>query len=186
MRVTKQQAALNRQRIVDSAIKLFGRRGVDSVGVAEVMADAGFTHGGFYNHFTSKEDLVLQACSTSFARSVDFLKQVDVLRQNALNGDLGEWMSAAMLSESSKASGLASVFADGLRAVLDVLTEQFGDRQGAATGLARCVGARVISRAVEKADPELADEFDTTLHPSDQLDSTKEKFQRPERLQASS
>ena len=77
MRVSRKQAAINRQRIIDSAIRLFAERGVDSVGVAEVMADAGFTHGGFYNHFTSKDDLVLEACSASFARSVASLRDPD-------------------------------------------------------------------------------------------------------------
>ena len=172
MRVTRQQAALNRQRIVDSAIRLFGERGVDSVGVAEVMADAGFTHGGFYNHFTSKEHLVLQACRTSFARAVESLKR------DAVDSDFGEWTSAAMLSESAKANGLASVFADGLREVLDVLTERSDDRQRAVSKLVCLVGARVLGRAVESADPELADEFVTDV------DGTRGV--QPARLQASS
>ncbi|MBV9089030.1 MAG: TetR family transcriptional regulator [Mycobacteriaceae bacterium] len=166
MRVTKEQAAINRQRIVDSAIRLFAERGVDGVGVAEVMADAGFTHGGFYNHFTSKDDLVLHACSTSFARSVASL------RRNAAqtrDPDFGECLSAAMLSESSKSDGrLGSVYADGVRQFLDVLTEQYGDRGRAVTGLAGFVGARVISSAVASADPALANEFSAALHPPEQ------------------
>jgi len=161
MRVTKQEAAINRQRIVDSAIRMFAERGVDGVGVAEVMGDAGFTHGGFYNHFTSKDDLVLQACSTSFARTVASLRQED----STAHQDFGACLSAAMLSESSKADELASVYADGLREFLGVLTEQFGDRERAVTELARFVGARVIARAVESADQGLADEFDSVLHP---------------------
>jgi TetR/AcrR family transcriptional regulator, transcriptional repressor for nem operon len=159
MRVTKQQAAQNRQRIVDSAIRLFGERGVDSVGVAEVMADAGFTHGGFYNHFASKQDLVLQACSTSFTRSLDSLRHNGVTPSPTDDSVFGACLSAAMLSASSKAGGLASVYADGVRSFLEVLTRQFGDRQRAVAGLAGLVGARVISRAVEAADRELAGEF---------------------------
>jgi TetR/AcrR family transcriptional regulator, transcriptional repressor for nem operon len=163
MRVTKQQAALNRQRIVDSAIRLFGERGVDSVGVAEVMADAGFTHGGFYNHFSSKEDLVLQACSTSFARSVDSLRRNGVIGSPP-DDVFGECLSAAMLSESAKARSLASVYADGLREFLNVMTEQFGDRQRAVVDLARFVGAKVISHAVEAVDERLAAEFLDAVH----------------------
>jgi len=166
MRVTKQQAAQNRQRIVDSAIRLFGERGVDSVGVAEVMADAGFTHGGFYNHFASKEDLVLQACSTSFDRSVDSLRRTGTTPSRPDDGVFGECLSAAMLSESSKVRGLASVYADGVRAFLDVMAQHFGDRERAVAGLARFVGARVISRAVESADRDLAGEFADTAHRS--------------------
>ena len=166
MRVTKEQAAINRQRIVDSAIRLFAERGVDGVGVAEVMADAGFTHGGFYNHFTSKDDLVLHACSTSFARSVASLRRNGTPTHDP---DLGECLSAAMLSESSKSDGpLGSVYADGVRQFLDVLSEQYGDRERAVAGLAGFVGARVISSAVAAADPELAGEFSVALHPPEE------------------
>jgi hypothetical protein len=74
-----------------------------------------------------------------------------------------------MLSESSKSGGpLGSVYADGLRAFLDVLTEQYGDRQRAIAGLASFVGARVISRAVASADPDLAAEFSAALHPAEE------------------
>ena len=163
MRVTKEQAAINRQRIVDSAIRLFAQRGVDSVGVAGVMADAGFTHGGFYNHFTSKDDLVLYACSTSFARSVASLRRNGAPRNDR---NFGECLSAAMLSESSKSDGaLSSLYADGVREFLDVLTEQYGDRARAVAVLTSFVGARVIARAVEAADPELASEFAGAIHP---------------------
>jgi TetR/AcrR family transcriptional regulator, transcriptional repressor for nem operon len=157
MRVSKQQAELNRQRIIDSAIRMFGERGVDGVGVAAVMADAGFTHGGFYNHFSSKQDLVREACSASFARSVDSLRRPPSAGQ--YNGEIGECLSAAMLSASSQTSGLASVYADGLRRFLDILTDRFGDREEAITELCRLVGARVMSRAVERADRELAKSF---------------------------
>jgi TetR/AcrR family transcriptional regulator, transcriptional repressor for nem operon len=177
MRVSKQQVAQNRQRIVDSAIRMFGERGVDSVGVAEVMADAGFTHGGFYNHFSSKEDLVRQACSTALSRSVDSLRESARGRHNGT--DIGESLSAPMLSASSQTSELASVYADGLRGLLDVLNELVGDREAAVDELCRFVGARVISRAVEPADRELADEFAAATRPPHET-------QRPSRLRASS
>jgi TetR/AcrR family transcriptional repressor of nem operon len=177
MRVSKQQVALNRQRIVESAIRLFGDRGVDSVGVAEVMADAGFTHGGFYNHFASKEDLVRQACSTALTRSIDALRRSARGHQNG--ADIGEPLSAAMLSASAQASELASVYADGLRGFLDVLTELLGDREHAVTELCRYVGARVISRAVEPADRNLSDEFAAATRPPHEV-------QRSDRLRASS
>lgn len=159
MRVTRKQAELNRQRIIDSAIKLFAERGVDSVGVAEVMGDAGFTHGGFYNHFTSKDDLVLEACSTSFARAVSTLRDREQPRR-AQDADFGACLSAAMLCEPSKGNTrLGSVYAKGVGEFLDLLAEQYGDRDRAAAALSCFVGARVISRAVEAADRELADQF---------------------------
>ncbi|MCG5433028.1 TetR family transcriptional regulator [Mycobacterium sp. MYCO198283] len=162
MRVTKEQAALNRQRILDSAIRLFGERGVDRVGVAEVMADAGFTHGGFYNHFSSKDELVVHAVRTSFERSLEAVRRngTDPERARPDSADFGECLNAAMLSESAtKDGGLSEVYADGLRRFLDVLAERFGDRRRAADALARYVGTRVLWRAVESSDPALAGEF---------------------------
>src|SRR5258708_35098992 len=58
MGVSRQQAIENRQAIVAAAEKLFRERGVDAVGLAELMKAAGFTQGGFYNHFKSKDALV--------------------------------------------------------------------------------------------------------------------------------
>ena len=159
MRVTRKQAELNRQQIIDSAMRLFAQRGVDAVGVAEVMADAGFTHGGFYNHFASKEELVIEACSTSFEQAMNSLRDA-ALPQNAQDADFGACLSAAMLCESTKGNGrLPATYAKGVSEFLDVLTGQFGDRDRAATALACLVGARAISRAVEQADQELADDF---------------------------
>src|SRR6187397_581347 len=65
-RATQAQAQENRKRIVDAAARLFRERGADGVSVAEVMAAAGLTHGGFYAHFESKDDLVAQAITHMF------------------------------------------------------------------------------------------------------------------------
>jgi TetR/AcrR family transcriptional repressor of nem operon len=53
MGVTKKQAVYNRERILAAAERLFRQKGVDAVGLAELMKEAGFTQGGFYNHFAS-------------------------------------------------------------------------------------------------------------------------------------
>lgn len=165
MRVTRKQAAINRQRIIDNAIRLFAERGVDGVGVAEVMAAAGFTHGGFYNHFTSKDSLVLEAASASFARAVSSLREGEP-PQCAQDADFGACLSAAMLCESSKGNaGLSAISAKGVSEFLDVLTRHHGDRDRAAAALAGLVGASVISRAVEPADRELAEQFGAVTYP---------------------
>src|SRR5258708_33350172 len=65
MRVNREQAAASRERILDAAARRFRERGLDGIGVADLMKDAGFTHGGFYAHFDSKEDLVAQACAAA-------------------------------------------------------------------------------------------------------------------------
>jgi TetR/AcrR family transcriptional regulator, transcriptional repressor for nem operon len=54
MRVSRERAAENRDRIVDVAGRLFRERGFDGIGVANLMKAAGLTHGGFYGHFASR------------------------------------------------------------------------------------------------------------------------------------
>src|SRR3954469_7620953 len=58
MRYRKDQKQATRQRILEAAGRRFKADGIDGAGVATVMSDAGLTNGAFYNHFTSKEDLV--------------------------------------------------------------------------------------------------------------------------------
>ena len=59
-RVTRQQAAANREKILELAGTLFRERGFDGIGVADIMKRAGLTHGGFYGHFASKDDLAAE------------------------------------------------------------------------------------------------------------------------------
>ena len=60
MRVSREQVAENRQKILEAAGRLFRAKGFEAVTVAEVMRAAGLTHGGFYGHFGSKDDLIAQ------------------------------------------------------------------------------------------------------------------------------
>src|SRR2546422_1300492 len=69
MKVSREQAARNREAILDAAAQLFRERGFDGIGVADLMKAAGLTHGGFYGHFESEEDLMAQACEHASARS---------------------------------------------------------------------------------------------------------------------
>src|SRR5690349_23229234 len=62
MKVSREQAAQNRERILDAATARFRERGFEGIGVADLMKEAGLTHGGFYGHFGSKEDLIAEAC----------------------------------------------------------------------------------------------------------------------------
>ena len=69
MKVTREQAAANRERVLDTAARLFRERGFGGIGVADLMQEAGLTHGGFYGHFASKDDLAVCACEHAFAQS---------------------------------------------------------------------------------------------------------------------
>jgi TetR/AcrR family transcriptional repressor of nem operon len=61
MRKSKTETAETRRRMVDLAAKMFRRNGIAATGVAEIMAAACLTHGGFYRHFGSKDQLVAEA-----------------------------------------------------------------------------------------------------------------------------
>jgi TetR/AcrR family transcriptional regulator, transcriptional repressor for nem operon len=70
MKVSREQAAANRERIVEVAAKLFREHGFDGIGVADIMKGADLTHGGFYGHFGSKDDLAAEACARALDASV--------------------------------------------------------------------------------------------------------------------
>src|SRR5260370_18872611 len=69
MRVSRQKAAENRERIIDAAGALFREKGFDGIGVADIMKAAQLTHGGFYGPFASRADLVAQASQRAMARA---------------------------------------------------------------------------------------------------------------------
>ena len=70
MKKSKAQTAETRRRIVEIASEAFRRQGIEATGVAEIMAAAGLTHGGFYRHFSSKEELVAAAVAMSLEQLV--------------------------------------------------------------------------------------------------------------------
>ncbi|GGY07089.1 TetR family transcriptional regulator [Massilia dura] len=61
MRKSRAEAAVTRERIVEAASATFRRQGIAATGLADLMAGAGLTHGGFYKHFASKEQVVAEA-----------------------------------------------------------------------------------------------------------------------------
>jgi TetR/AcrR family transcriptional repressor of nem operon len=70
MRRSREETARTRARIVEKAAVLFREKGIEGVGLADLMQDAGLTHGGFYRHFASRDELVSEACSLAFMESV--------------------------------------------------------------------------------------------------------------------
>jgi TetR/AcrR family transcriptional repressor of nem operon len=61
LRKSRKAAAETRERIVSVAAKEFNERGIERTGLADIMNSAGLTHGGFYKHFSSKDQLVAEA-----------------------------------------------------------------------------------------------------------------------------
>ena len=71
MKVSKEQVAEHRARILDAAARLFRLRGFDDVTVADVMKEAGLTHGAFYGYFPSKEALIAEAVGQALPPAPD-------------------------------------------------------------------------------------------------------------------
>src|ERR1700740_58096 len=65
MRKSKQEAVETRRRIVKAAAAKFRQNGIGGTGLSDLMAAAGLTHGGFYRHFDSKDQIVAEACAAA-------------------------------------------------------------------------------------------------------------------------
>ncbi|MET0289814.1 MAG: TetR family transcriptional regulator [Pseudoxanthomonas sp.] len=175
MKVTKAQAQANRAHIVETASTLFRERGYDGVGVADLMAAAGFTHGGFYKHFASKTDLIAEASSCGLGRSaaaaagmdlVDFLSYY-VSREHRDTPGQGCTMAALCADAARQPESVKAAFAAGIEAQLSAPARQEGqadDTTGDQTRarrmalMAQAVGAVVLSRSCPDDAP-LADEI---------------------------
>ncbi|MBM6594348.1 TetR/AcrR family transcriptional regulator [Microvirga pudoricolor] len=178
MRVSKEKAAESRQRIVDAASRLFREKGFDGIGVSDLMKSAGLTHGGFYGHFASKEDLVAQACAQALAgsqakwkglleaQSADPLAAIVESYLSTAHRDhpgRGCTMPALGSDVARQGPAVRKAFTAGVRPLLDLLARAMpgrserARRERALAALAGLVGAMVLSRAVD--DPALSEEI---------------------------
>lgn len=168
MRVTREQFRENRRRILDAAGRLFREKGFSTVTVAEVMEAAGLTHGGFYGHFASKEDLAAQALAGALTPAPR-----EPGAAPDLAGFVAAYLSAAHRDRPGTGCALAALgseaarqpapvrraFTEGLEARLARMQEALpeGDRAAALAAVSSLVGALVLARAVD--DPALSDEI---------------------------
>ncbi|MCC5809041.1 MAG: TetR/AcrR family transcriptional regulator [Ectothiorhodospiraceae bacterium] len=172
MRKSREEAAETRERIVKVAAKLFRERGVEAVGVAELMREAGLTHGGFYKHFPSKEALVAEACRSALIKANDGLRHADTPRTHDLEEVLSRYLStahrdhpgsgcaiAALGSEISRQEGEPRrAIGEGaermIRMIERLLRDEGLEPDGAdARGIVACMlGGLLLSRALD--DPE--------------------------------
>src|SRR6266702_6941347 len=107
MRVSRDKAAENRERIVDTASRLFREKGFDGVGVDAIMNGAGLTHGGFYGHFGSKDDLAAEAVARALECSVE--KQS---RYTNLTDLVSEYLSNRHCADRANGCAVAALGAD--------------------------------------------------------------------------
>lgn len=170
MRVTKAQVLANRVRIVETASALFRERGYDGVGVAELMAAAGFTHGGFYKHFRSKADLMAEATANGLSQTVANNASVDIAefitryvsRDHRDAGRAGCAMAALCGDAARQSEDIKATFAAGIESMLAALEGEnapVGDverrevRAKMIDMLAHAIGAVVLSRACPDESP---------------------------------
>jgi TetR/AcrR family transcriptional repressor of nem operon len=165
MRYPTEETAAKHERIVKEASRLFRQRGFENVSVGEVMKAAGLTHGAFYAHFGSKEEL--QAAAIAYGQQVS-LGRVQRSKDNKSKTSyadryLSRWhrdnpgdgcTMAALSQEVARSPELKAAFEQGLE---DILSAKGGNRKEAIFQTAAMIGAIVLARAVQ--DPEFSDDI---------------------------
>jgi len=183
MKVSREQAALNRERVVETASRLFRERGYGGIGVADLMRSAGLTHGGFYGNFNSKEELMAEAVAHSIDGSLkEWDQMIDRESAHPLEDVVASYLStrhrdhpgggctmAALGPEVARlAPPVRCAVTDGVRKQLDKLAalmppeDAAEKRKAALVTYASMVGALVLARAVN--DDALSDEFMSAVH----------------------
>lgn len=176
MKVSKEQMAENRERILDVAAQLFREKGFDGIGVADLMKSAGLTHGGFYGHFASKDELMaeasaralqrLQAAWAAMAREAaaqgqEPLAVIEAAYLSPRHRDApGQGCLLAALGSDAARQGPAvrRAVTEGVRAQVEGLASlvpgrtKAARRQRALADYASLVGAMVLARAVDDED----------------------------------
>ncbi|AUT65024.1 TetR/AcrR family transcriptional regulator [Paraburkholderia terrae] len=175
MKKSRVETAETRRKIVEVATRAFRTNGIHATGVAEIMSAAGMTHGGFYRHFASKDQLVAEACAAGMEAIVEsaeaaaeggeeaFLKHIQTFLSDETRDDcLAGCPLVAMGSELARADlETRRAASQGFRELIDVIARQGGASDTAsATGdamftLSAIIGAVTMSRIVD--DPELSD-----------------------------
>jgi TetR/AcrR family transcriptional repressor of nem operon len=117
-RASREQRALNHERVLEHASRLVRERGASGFSVPELMAAAGLTQGGFYKHFASKDDLLAEAGAAAFAARLTAMVQ---LAETAADRDaaraqfVGEYLSAGHRDDPGHGCASAALAADAAR-----------------------------------------------------------------------
>lgn len=178
MKVSREQMAENRERIVAVAARRFREHGFDGISVADVMSEAGLTHGGFYGHFANKEELMAEAVNRAVADTRTMWTQAREKKDGNPLGSLahnylsprhrdrpghGCAMAALAVDATRHGPQVREALTAGLRQQIDDMTglmpqaETGEQRRQALASYAAMVGALMLSRAVD--DPALSAEI---------------------------
>jgi TetR/AcrR family transcriptional repressor of nem operon len=176
MRKSKQEAARTRERILAAAAQELRRNGITTTSLSDLMAAAGLSHGGFYRHFASKEQLVAEACAAAMdsgAKTAAAMLSPHGKR-NGLQAFAANYLSADHRDNRSGGCALAALGSElvradektraaateGLLKLVELIARQFGGmspdaaRRRALVALATLVGALTLARMV--TDPKLS------------------------------
>jgi TetR/AcrR family transcriptional regulator, transcriptional repressor for nem operon len=175
VRYEKEHKSATRRRIIETAGRRLKRDGIDGSGIAPLMADAGLTHGAFYAHFTSKEDLVATALADQLREQREWIAGVAPGRAGAeqiLRSYLSPWHrdspeegcpSAALLDEICRCTdGTRQAYTEGVLAFIDDVAARLAPhdpgsaRVASLSVYALMVGTLQLSRVL--ADRQLADD----------------------------
>ena len=178
MRVSRIQAAENRQTVINVASRLFRERGFDGIGLKDLMEGAGLTQGAFYKQFESKEDLAAQASRRALeGASERWSAAIAENPDDPLGAVIAFYLSAGHREEkldgcpvvalgsdaARQGASVKAAFEEGIKAYLEVLSPLLPQTDGKDTNgkamvvLSTMVGALTLSRAVNY--PDLAQAF---------------------------
>jgi TetR/AcrR family transcriptional regulator, transcriptional repressor for nem operon len=175
MRVSRIQAAENRETVINVASRLFRERGFDGIGLKDLMEGAGLTQGAFYKQFASKEDLAAQASGRALeSATLRWSAAIAENPKNPLGAVIAFYLSTehreekmdgcpivALGSDAARqSSDVKASFEAGIKAHLEILGRLIAETNGeepndkAMAILSTMVGALTLSRVVN--DPDLA------------------------------
>jgi TetR/AcrR family transcriptional repressor of nem operon len=171
MRQSREEKARTHDRIVDIAAARIREAGLEGPGVAEIMQAAGLTHGGFYKHFDSREDLIAEAADRAFARSGEAVREVIDGAADPLAAFVDWYVSAAHRDDPATGCPVVALGGDAGRAgervraaykrqvesYLDALEQLLGGRAKATVALSTLVGSLTLARAL--GDEPVSDEI---------------------------
>ena len=165
------------ERIVETAARAIRRSGYGGTGVADIMKEAGLTHGGFYAHFDSREGMLAEAADRAGADTVAFLTRVAAAAtpKKALEAMLSAYLSKGHVEGRESGCAVAALGSEmprqapkvrraatrRIKEMIDLVARQSPDwgqpgaHERALVTVATAVGALVLARAVD--DPKLSD-----------------------------
>jgi TetR/AcrR family transcriptional repressor of nem operon len=151
MKKSKLEAAETRRRIVRTAAAEFRRNGITGTGLSDLMAAAGLTHGGFYRHFGSKDQLVAEACAAGMQSVVETTQAAAAHRtaNSGLQAIAESYLSTDHRDNQSEGCPLVDVVARQYRR-----TKPDVAKARALVALSAMIGAVTMSRIV--TDPKLS------------------------------